>query len=172
MRSVVFTLLAIASVLFAAALPAQAVANAELSDVWNAPAIAWQDKAAGLDEARKSGKPVVMVFHAQWCPNCRHYREVFKDPAVIEAARDFVMILVDIDRHPETNAAYAPDGPYVPRTMFLHPDGKLEARLGRNGAQYKYFLDYRGPGDLLALMSQAKALARAPASAASANPSR
>src|SRR5690606_1008586 len=128
-----------------------------------APAVAWLDSAAGLAEARKTGKPVVMVFHAQWCPNCRQYREVFRDAAVIGASKGFVMILVDIDRHPEINAAYAPDGLYVPRTIFLDPEGKLEPRLGRNGAKFRHFLDYRGPADLLALMSQARALARQPA---------
>jgi protein-disulfide reductase (glutathione) len=166
MKSATLSILALIAVAFAAALPARATGNAELSDVWNAPAIAWLDKDAGLAEAKKTGKPVVMVFHAQWCPNCRQYRAVFQDPAVIEAAKGFVMILVDIDRHPETNAAYAPDGPYVPRTIFLDPDGKLEPRLGRNGSQFRHFLDFRGPHDLLALMSQARALARPQATSA------
>lgn len=119
--------LALAFIALAAPPPALATANAELSDVWNAPAVAWRDSAAGLAEAGKTGKPVVMVFHAQWCPNCRQYREVFRDPAVIGASKGFVMILVDIDRHPEINAAYAPDGPLCPAHDFPRSGGKARA---------------------------------------------
>ncbi len=36
---------------------------------------------------------------------------------------NFVMILIDVDEHPDENGAFSPDGTYVPRTIFLNAEG-------------------------------------------------
>jgi thiol:disulfide interchange protein len=139
------------------ALAPAARANApELAAEWNHPAIAWRDMGAGVKESISSGKPVLMVMHASWCQACRRYREVFKDPRVVAASAKFVMILVDVQKYPDVNGAFAPDGTYVPRTLFVDPDGEVDATLVGSDPQYPHSLKIDTPEELLGLMLRAK----------------
>ncbi len=146
---------AIASVLLLAALPARAT-TVEHADQWNAPAIAWRDMQTGVPEAIKTGKPVLMVMHATWCTACRRYREVFKDERVIAQSKKFVMILVDVQTYPDVNGAFAPDGTYVPRTLFVDSDGEVDKALVGSDPQYPHSLKIDAPDELLGLMVRAK----------------
>ncbi|MBA4174909.1 MAG: hypothetical protein C0511_20220 [Hyphomicrobium sp.] len=146
---------AIASVLLLAALPARAT-TVEHADQWNAPAIAWRDMQTGVPEAIKTGKPVLMVMHATWCTACRRYREVFKDERVIAQSKKFVMILVDVQTYPDVNGAFAPDGTYVPRTLFVDSDGEVDTVLVGSDPQYPHSLKIDAPDELLGLMVRAK----------------
>ena len=127
------------------------------ADVFNGAEINWRDPKSGIYEASKTGKPVIMVFHASWCPACKRYREVFKDNAIVAASKSFVMILVDADREKEINGAFAPDGAYVPRTMFIDSEGNVSATLVGKDPQYPHTLDIERPDELLLLMNRAKA---------------
>lgn len=146
---------ATASVLLLAALPARAT-TVEHADQWNAPAIAWRDMQTGVPEAIKTGKPVLMVMHATWCTACRRYREVFKDERVITQSKKFVMILVDVQTYPDVNGAFAPDGTYVPRTLFVDSDGEVDKVLVGSDPQYPHSLKIDAPDELLGLMVRAK----------------
>ncbi|MFO0762915.1 MAG: thioredoxin family protein [Byssovorax sp.] len=123
---------------------------------WNGGAIAWQPIDEGLRRAKAENKPVCLVFHADWCPHCKSYSHVFDDPKVVEKARDFVMILVNADEDNATNKRYAPDGSYLPRTMFLAPDGTLAREIHATRDRYLYFFDERNPASLLGGMKEAK----------------
>lgn len=155
----------LAAVMFAALLlPLSACPSAALApehaEAWNAPAIAWQSIGDGIRESTRTGKPVIMVFHTTWCPNCKRYREVFKDPEVITASRDFVMILIDAEKDKVANGAFAPDGTYVPRTLFLNSEGDVQSEIhGASDPQYPHTIDASGPAELIGLMKKAKALA-------------
>lgn len=123
---------------------------------WNAPAIDWKDIASGIKEATRTQKQVVMVFHAPWCSSCKKFREVFKDPGVIEASRDLVMILIDADDDKIANGAFSPDGTYVPRTIFLDWEGNIRTELrGSTDPEHPHTIDISGPGELLSLMRKA-----------------
>lgn len=125
------------------------------ADVWNSTEIAWRDFGTGVREATRTGKPVLMVFQATWCSACRKYRSVFKDPGVVAASRDLVMILVDIDKTPEVNSGFSPDGTYVPRSIFLDPTGEIRADLKGKDPKYPHSIDVADPAELLALMKRA-----------------
>jgi Thiol:disulfide interchange protein len=141
-----------------AILPSAAPAKAPHgSDVWNSAEIAWRDMRTGVKEATESGKPVLMLFQATWCSACRQYRSVFKDAGVVAASRDLVMILIDIDQNPEINSGFSPDGVYVPRTIFLKPNGQIRHDLKGADPQYPHSLDISAPGELLSLMKRAAA---------------
>lgn len=143
----------VGSALFSVAAAAQ---SPNLAEAWNAPAIAWKDLKSGIPEAVRSGKTVVMVFHAPWCTACRQYRSVFKDDRVVGASRDLVMILVDADADKTANGAFAPDGTYVPRTIFLSPDGEIRTDLvGKSDPEHPHTIDIKKPDELLALMQKA-----------------
>ncbi len=123
---------------------------------WNGAEINWRDARAGIYEASKTKRPVMMVFHATWCSVCKRYREVFKNPAVVAASRDFVMILVDADAEKELNGAFSPDGSYVPRTLFIDAEGNVSNKLVGPDPQYPHTIDVDRADELLALMKKAR----------------
>ncbi len=157
-RSLVVTLLVAPLLVFAAW-----ARSPELAEAWNAPAITWRDIRSGIREATVTQRPVVMVFHAPWCGSCKKYREVFKDPAIVAASKNFVMILVDADADKMSNGAFAPDGTYVPRTIFMDWEGNIRTDIrGSTDPEHPQTIDIESPGELLALMLKAAATSPAP----------
>ena len=125
------------------------------ADEWNGAEINWRDARSGIYEASQTGRPVLMVFHATWCSVCKRFRAVFKDPGVVAASRDFVMILVDADKEKEINGAFQPDGSYVPRTLFIDSNGNVSDKLVGSDPQYPHSVDVDTPAELLSLMKKA-----------------
>lgn len=152
--------------LFAVLSTGPARANAPGAENWNAPAIAWHSLKTGVPEATRTGKTVMMVFHAPWCTACAKFRSVFKDERIVAASKDVVMILVDADADKVANGAFAPDGTYVPRTIFITPDGDVRADLaGKSDPKHPHTIDIEKPDELLALMQRAAASNSAPEAA-------
>ncbi|MEQ1670709.1 MAG: thioredoxin family protein [Hyphomicrobium sp.] len=151
-------LLALTFVIPALLVPAAAIAaTPEHAGLFNGAEINWRDPRSGIYEASTSGKPVIMVMHATWCPSCKRYRAVFNDPAIVAASKDFVMILVDVDKEKQINGAFSPDGTYVPRTLFIDADGDVSTKFVGRDPQYPHTIDVDKPDELLALMLKAKA---------------
>ncbi len=139
------------------AVPFAALARApDHASEWNGAEINWRDARSGIYESSKTGRPVIMVFHATWCSVCKRFKQVFKDPAVVAASRDFVMILVDADAEKELNGAFSPDGSYVPRTLFIDSNGNVSNKLVGPDPQYPHTVDVDKPDELLALMKKAR----------------
>ncbi len=122
---------------------------------WNEADIRWYDYDQGLEAAAALGKPVLMIFYADWCPTCHAYGRLFRDRRVIETARDFIMIRVDAERAAELNRRFALDGDYVPRTFVLDRQGRLRDTLYEGRTYPRYFLSAEDPRDFLALMRRA-----------------
>jgi protein-disulfide reductase (glutathione) len=131
-------------------------ATPEGADLFNGVEIDWRDARTGIYEAAKTHTPAIVVFHATWCSVCKRYRSVFKDPRIVAAAHDFVMILIDADRERSLNGAFSPDGTYVPRTLFIDPDGNISDALVGKDPQYPHTIDADSPEELLSLMRKAK----------------
>ena len=136
-------------------LPVRA-SSPESADMFNSAEINWRDPKSGIYEASKSNKPVIMVMHATWCSACKKYREVFKNPGIVAAAKDFVMILVDADKDKEVNGAFSPDGTYVPRTLFIDPEGNVSETYVGKDPKFPHTIDNTSADELLALMLRAK----------------
>lgn len=122
---------------------------------WNPGGIAWRDLSAGLAEAGRTNKPVMMVVHAEWCSHCRNYSRVFHDPALVSLSERFVMVLADSDHVPAANQRYAVDGRYVPRTYFLDAQGEHRGEIDAGRARYRYFYDENAAGPTIASMERA-----------------
>ena len=94
------------------------------------PGVDWQvysEKA--LAEARKSGKPTIIDFSADWCAPCRELDEItFHDPQIIKQAKsDFVMVKVDLTQKGDSNheallTKFGVKG--VPTVVFLGSKGE------------------------------------------------
>ncbi len=141
--------------------PVTAPGAPEHAAEWNGPEIAWRDMRAGVPETIRTGKPALMVMHATWCTACRRYREVFKDPRVVALSKKFVMILVDVQKYPDVNGAFAPDGTYVPRTLFVDAEGEVDTTLVGTDPQYPHSLKIDAPDELVGLMTRARSPAEA-----------
>lgn len=131
-------------------------ANPALATGWNDAQIAWRSYEDGLAEAKRSGKPVMVVVHTTWCPYCKQYQTLFKDPRVVAAASRLVLVMVDRDQDKELNVRLGPPGQtYIPRTLFLTPAGALMADVAVPTAGREHLVDYYDPDELLSLMAKA-----------------
>lgn len=128
---------------------------------WNEDEVAWRSYEAGLEEARATGKPIVLIFYTDWCPHCHNYSRLFHDAEVVDLAASFVMIRVERDSHRDISARYAFDGEYIPRTFFLTPKGELLAGLESEREEHRYYLDEHDPSELISRMREARARAGA-----------
>jgi thiol:disulfide interchange protein len=126
-----------------------------MADLWNGAEIAWQEVGPGIRESSRTGKPVVMLFHASWCTSCKRYRQVWKDEDVVAASKNFVMILVDVDKDPDANGAFSPDGTYVPRTIFYTAEGDVMSDVVGKDREYPHTIDLDDPAELRTLMQKA-----------------
>ena len=116
--------------------------------------ITWQGYEEGLAQAKREGKPAIIVFYSESCSACKQYKGVLQNSGIIEASAPLVMILVNTRHQPQLSAKYQFDGQYVPRTFAVFPDGRVMHHLYPS-KQYKYFIGLE-PDNLLSLMRKAQ----------------
>jgi protein disulfide-isomerase len=83
-----------------------------------------------LDEAAKAKLPVLVVFGANWCGDCRMLDATFKGgPSAPLIAKHFKVVKVDVgrfDRNVDIAEAYrVPLKRGIPAVAVLSPEGKL-----------------------------------------------
>lgn len=130
-----------------------AIAIMVLGSYFNSPdseevsgvAITWShDYHAALEEARQQDKPVLLAFHASWCPPCKAMKQTtYRDPEVVEAAAAFVPIMIDSDAHRDLARQYDVQG--LPTYVIIRPDGVRIAT----------FAGYRPAADFVAQLDSA-----------------
>ncbi len=126
---------------------------------WNTGHIKWYSYHAGLKQAQKTGRPILMVFSAPWCSKCKTYKRLFYNKKVVKLARQMVMVKINIQNNRKLQKQFSVDGSYIPRTLALSPEGYHYAELAGANPNYKYFLDYHNPGELIQVMRWAIARA-------------
>jgi protein-disulfide reductase (glutathione) len=118
--------------------------------------IPWEPLEGALAHAKADGMPVMLVVHASWCKRCKELKPAFSDPEIEKLSQRFVMVNADQDKQPAV-LEYAPDGEYIPRVVFLSPEGVEDLTLANEGrARHRFFYT---PGDDLAGVMR-KALSR------------
>ncbi len=117
--------------------------------------IAWKGYKEGLAQAKREGKPAIIIFYSESCSACKRYKGILQDKRVVDASASFVMIRVNTRRQPKLSEKYLFDGRYVPRTFAVFPDGKIMHHLYPS-KRYKYFIELE-PDNLLSLMQKAQA---------------
>ncbi|MCI5123972.1 MAG: hypothetical protein D3925_05730 [Candidatus Electrothrix sp. AR5] len=122
---------------------------------WSGDEIAWKGYKEGLAQAKKEGKPAIIIFYSESCSACKRYKGILQEQSVIDASASFVMIRVNTRQQPKLSEQYLFDGRYVPRTFAVSPDGKIMHHLYPS-KKYKYFIEL-APENLLRLMQKAQA---------------
>jgi len=136
---------------FAQAAP-RAFASAAAAPEWNEQEIAWRTYEEGVAAMAATGKPGVLVFKTDWCPHCIEYSRLFHEPRVVELSKRFVMIRVDRDAQQSVSSQYGQFGDYVPRTLFVKPDGRVDWYHHGANTRYPYFIDENDSAELIALL--------------------
>jgi thiol:disulfide interchange protein len=138
----------------------------ELSEPASAPpsGLSWGDKIAwrSWDSAqalaRSQNKSICVVVYAEWCARCKELAPVFEQPAVVSAAAELVMVHQDQDQPaPWLKEQLGGYGDYVPRVLFLSPDGKVREDLTSGHPRYPHFYAAMVQDQLVANMRAASA---------------
>lgn len=91
------------------------------------------DWEAGLEAAEQTGKPMLVLFTADWCPPCQQMkRDVFADSQVAQRLRnDFTLVKIDLtDRNSPNNQTamtYGVQG--IPTLIRFNERGEQVNRL-------------------------------------------
>jgi len=107
-----------------------AVAKAASQPIFDEHADAAREIAAALSRASKTGRNVVLIFGANWCPDCHALDEQMHRPALGRLiARDFVVVKIDVrrfDKNLDIGEKYGvPIKKGIPAIAVLGPRGEL-----------------------------------------------
>jgi thioredoxin-like negative regulator of GroEL len=91
--------------------------------------IGWQrDFEAAQATARKSDKPLMVVFHADWCGVCQQMNAgTYPDARVVRESNSFSMVRVDVDKRSDVAQQFRVSE--LPTVIWLNGKGELLARV-------------------------------------------
>lgn len=90
------------------------------------------DKALAL--AKKENRRLFIDFSASWCGPCQELKQGLHDPQVAAALKDYVVLLVDVDRD-QSLAQKFKVGP-IPAYFIVDANGtKLQEEVGYEGVE-------------------------------------
>jgi len=117
--------------------------------------INWRTFEDGQKESQETGKPLLLLIHKSWCGACKRLKGVVGPSTLIEErSKAFVMVNVEDEEEPK-GAQFSPDGGYIPRILFLEPNGNVRDDLinEKGNPKYKYY--YAAEDQMLASMDHA-----------------
>jgi thiol:disulfide interchange protein len=101
--------------------------------------IEWQDFESGQYVSAQTRKPMLVLIYANWCTQCHALAKAMHDPAFVNLTKRFVMVLADHDNKADGVHVYTPKLTYVPRLLFMQPDGEFWTEMTSGNQRYAYF---------------------------------
>jgi thioredoxin-like negative regulator of GroEL len=125
--------------------------------LWSTPCAAgqgihWQrDFESALEQAKRTGKPILIDFWAEWCGWCHRLdKTTYGDPEVVRLSGDFISVKIDTEGNAaDVAVAVRYNVSSLPTIAFLSP----------TGVQLKRVTGYQGPSQFPKTMHKALAIA-------------
>jgi len=108
------------------ATPLLAVALLGATAPTHAAPLKWHTLPAGLQEAKRTGKPLFVDFYADWCGPCKLLDKAYDEAAFKKEASRYILVKVDVDKHPDWALKY--NASSLPTMAFLNSRGKEVGR--------------------------------------------
>jgi thioredoxin 1 len=91
---------------------------------------------AALSEAKKTGKPAILVFSAAWCGPCQAMKkDVYPSSEVTPFHDKFVWAYLDVDESSNEKAAGKFGVKGIPHIQFVNAEGKpVDKQVGSSSA--------------------------------------
>lgn len=139
-----------------AALSPVAVGSAQAAIEFKGP-IQWHAWEAGLKQASAKKKPILMLMHTDACPKCTLLGHVFNNNKDVQKiAKQLVMVHIDGGLAPlSLTQRFARFGSYVPKIVFLQPDGTPMEQITSGNGGFPYYFQPSRPENLMAAMQRA-----------------
>ncbi|XP_034560954.1 anterior gradient protein 2 homolog [Notolabrus celidotus] len=128
-----------------------------LSRGWGDQLIWAQTYEEALYWSRSRNKPLLVLFHLEDCPHSKALKKVFANNYEIQKTLDEDFIVLNLV-YETTDKHLAPDGPYVPRILFVDPSMTVRADITGLYGNRMYAYETQDEKTLLANMQKAKKL--------------
>ncbi|XP_001639665.2 uncharacterized protein LOC5519795 isoform X2 [Nematostella vectensis] len=117
--------------------------------------IQWMTMKDGLQQAKTSGKPVMLIIHKSWCGACKALKpKIAGSKEILDLSKMFIMINIADDEEPKDDR-FDVDGKYYPRVYFLDSDGEVLKSIHNTELDYvKYKFAYGDEEQVLKSMKQ------------------
>jgi len=114
--------------------------------------VEWETLDDAKTKAAAQNKPIFLLIHKSWCGACKALKpQLVNSKEFAEFSKNFVMVNVEDEEEPN-DKSYAPDGGYIPRILFMKPNGEIIKKVINAGgnASYKYY--YSNAQDIMTSM--------------------
>lgn len=119
--------------------------------------IDWMTLSDAKKRAAADNKPVMLLLWKTWCGACKQLRPKFAaDPEIAALSKEFVMVQTADEEEP-SDEMYRPDGGYIPRILFLAPNGEVMKDITNQAGNPRYAYFYPSPAEIVDSMRKAVA---------------
>ncbi|XP_064625446.1 thioredoxin domain-containing protein 12-like [Lineus longissimus] len=143
-----------ANILLVFSVVLQLIGANELARGWG-DKIDWVNLDEGLKHAEEYKKPLMLIIHKSWCGACKNLKPNFAASQELQTlSKHFIMVNVQDDEEP-SDAMYKPDGGYIPRILFLDPNGRVRQDIFNQGGNESYKFYYYNANSIVTSMHRA-----------------
>jgi len=81
---------------------------------------------AAFAESKRTGKPIMVDFYADWCGPCKILDKAYEQPNLVAESRKWIPVKIDVDQDPAAMETYKANR--LPTIVFFNARGKETGR--------------------------------------------